>query len=125
MQRWMLGVTDYVGSEDQLFTATCSAPGFTTSGGGYLYRVTAGTCELYVAFYFTGDGTVFDVTLTLPFPARAHFAQFTCFANLVGGALVPANCACYADDLLHITLPNGAAWPTGQVYVQFSGRYRT
>lgn len=123
MQKWMITISDFVGGEYQAFTPTSYAPGYLLVG--FTYRLTAGDCQVNVAFNFTGDGVTNDITLTLPVPAFNHFAQFPCFANATGQPLQPQNCAVYADGLVHVSQPQAVPWPNGaNIYVQFSGRYR-
>jgi hypothetical protein len=107
----------------QSYDAACSAPGYAAQFTEF--RAIEGEVELSAAFKFTGNGGFPDVGLSLPIPAYRKFGQFTCFANVVSQPLVVAVAAIFSDGVIHILQSGAANWPSGSIYVQLSGRYRT
>jgi hypothetical protein len=121
MQKWMMGVYEFVGtSYKDLLTASCTAPGFTLSN--YTYRLTGGDCQVNILFNFTG-GTGTDYTITVPTPALDNFGLLTCYMNLVGQPVVTAVALILTDGKIHFALSGAGTFPAGTVTCSISGRY--
>jgi hypothetical protein len=120
MQRWMLGVYDFLGTPYKSFTPTCTAPGFTLAN--YTYRLTGGDCQINILFDFTG-GLGTDYNITLPVPALGNFGLLTCYMNSVGQPVVAAVALILTDGKLHFALSGAGTFPSGTVTCSISGRY--
>ena len=121
MQRWMLGVYDFVGTPYRdLLTVSCTAPGFALSN--YTYRLTGGDCQVNILFNFTG-GIGTDYTITVPTKALDNFGLLTCYMNLVGQPVVTAVALILTDGKIHFALSGAGTFPAGTVTCSISGRY--
>lgn len=122
MQRWMMGVLDFMGGEYRAYTPTTDATGFSLVG--FTYRLTGGDCQVNISFTFNSGGLGTTFQLSLPVPAINDFGPLTCYMNVVGSPIVPAVAVIQPGGTLHFYLANNATFPAGTVFTQVAGRYR-